>query len=329
MRARLRRRVVWDRLSATDTWAVDDARSGVGRADLTVLLVAAAAVSTSGPMIAALTAPALAIAFWRNFLGTAVTAAYVGSRPSLRRELRGLTLRQLRLCAAAGVLLAAHFATWTPSLDYTTVASATALVSTQPVWTAMGLRLLGNRVSGGAWIGIAASMLGVVLLTGADLSVSSRALGGDLLALVAGGLAAAYMIVGQEVRRTVGTAVYTTVCYGVCAGALLVAALLSGTALSGYDSETWLRLIGLTVAAQLLGHTLFNRVVGRVGATLAATVILLEVPGAALIAWWLLDQSPPHAALPAGVLLLAGVYLVVRAEGRRTSLPVDQGLADK
>lgn len=302
---------------------MNDARSAVGQADLTVLLVAAAAVSTSGPMIAALTAPAIAIAFWRNFLGTAVTAAYVGSRPSLRRELRGLTSRQLRLCAAAGVLLAAHFATWTPCLSYTTVASATALVSTQPVWTAIGLRLLGNGVARGAWIGIAASMFGVVLLTGADLSVSSRALGGDLLALVAGGLAAAYMIVGQEVRRTVGTAVYTTVCYGICAVALLVGALLAGVQLTGYDGETWLRLIGLTVTAQLLGHTLFNRVIGRVGATLAATVILLEVPGAALIAWWLLDQAPPRAALPAGALLLAGVYLVVRSEGRRAAVVLD------
>ncbi|MGQ0842604.1 MAG: DMT family transporter [Sporichthyaceae bacterium] len=288
-----------------------------------VLMVAAAAVSTSGPMIAALAAPALAIAFWRNFLGTAATAVVVGARPGLRRELRGLTARQLRLSAVAGVLLAAHFATWTPSLSYTTVASATALVSTQPVWTAIGLRLLGTPVSRATWIGIGAAMLGVVLLTGADLAVSSRALGGDLLALVAGALAAAYMIVGQEVRRTVSTAVYTTVCYGICAATLLAVALAAGVQLGGYDGETWLRLIALTVTAQLLGHTLFNRVVGRVGATLAATVILLEVPGAALIAWWLLDQTPPPAALPAGALLLAGVYLVVRAEGRRTSLPVD------
>ncbi|MGQ0465627.1 MAG: DMT family transporter [Sporichthyaceae bacterium] len=302
---------------------MNDARGAVGRADLTVLLVAAAAVSTSGPQIAALAAPAIAIAFWRNFLGTAATAVYLGARPSLRRELRGLTSRQLRLSAAAGVLLAAHFATWTPSLTYTTVASATALVSTQPVWTALLLRFLGNGVSRGTWLGIGASMAGVLLLTGVDLSVSSRALGGDLLALVAGALAAAYMIVGQEVRRTVSNAVYTTVCYGVCAGTLLIGALLAGVQLTGYDGETWLRLIALTVAAQLLGHTLFNRVVGRVGATLAATVILLEVPGAALIAWWLLDQNPPAAALPAGVLLLTGVYLVVRSEGRRAVVSGD------
>jgi drug/metabolite transporter (DMT)-like permease len=296
---------------------------GVAHADLIVLLVAAAAVSTSGPMIAAITAPALAIAFWRNAFGTLATAAVVGARPGLRAEIRNLTARQLKLSAAAGVLLAAHFATWTPSLTYTTVASATALVSTQPVWTAVFLRLLGDRVSRATWIGIAIAMLGIVLLTGADLAVSGRALGGDLLALVAGALAAAYMIVGQEVRRTVSTAAYTTVCYGICAGTLLLVCLGARVELAGYDGETWLRLLGLTVMAQLLGHTLFNRVVGRVGATLAATVILCEVPGAALIAWWLLDQTPPDAVLPAGVLLLGGVYLVVRSEGRRANLPVD------
>jgi drug/metabolite transporter (DMT)-like permease len=82
------------------------------------------------------------------------------------------------------------------------------------------------------------------------------------------------------------------------------------------------------VAAQLLGHTMFNRVVGRVGATVVSTAILLEVPMAAIIAAIFLDQSLRAVAIPAGLLLLAGVYVVVRAEGRareeqQANLPVD------
>ncbi len=296
---------------------------GLAPGDLVVLGLASVAVSTSGPMIAALTAPALAIAFWRNFLGAGATLLVVGARGSARQELRSLTRRQVGLITSAGVLLAAHFACWTPSLSYTTVASATALVCSQPVWTALGERLLGRPVTRRTWVGIAVSLAGVVLLTGADVNVSGRALTGDLLAVTAGALAAAYMLVGQEVRRTVSTGVYTGLCYSVCAGSLLIAALIGGVQLTGFDGETWLRLLALTVAAQLLGHTLFNRVVGRVGPTVVATAILLEVPGAALIAAVFLDQTPPATAIPAGMLLLAGVYIVVRSENRRTTPPVD------
>lgn len=295
-------------------------------ADLAVLLLATVAVSTSGPMIAAIAAPALAIAFWRNAIGAAATVCTGAARSAVRAEIRSLTGRQLRLIAVAGLLLAAHFACWTPSLSYTTVASATALVCAQPVWTALGLRLAGRTVSAATWVGIWVSFAGVLLLTGADLAVSGRALVGDLLALAGGVLAAAYMGVGEVVRREIGTAVYTGLCYTACALALLVACLATGTALAGYDTETWWRLLALTATAQLLGHTLFNRVIGRVGATVVGTAILLEVPGAALIAAVFLDQAPPATAVPAAALLLVGVLTVVRAEGRARAaaqLPVD------
>ena len=53
--------------------------------------------------------------------------------------------------------------------------------------------------------------------------------------------------------------------------------------------------------------------------------ILLEIPGAALIAAVFLGQRPPLLALPAAALLLAGLALVIRdsSRGVETSLPVE------
>lgn len=301
-------------------------RSGLLNSDLVVLGVALTAVSTSGPLIAATAAPALAIAFWRNALGAAVMGSVVLARRGLRAELAGLSRREVKLVALAGVLLAAHFACWTPSLRFTTVASATALVCAQPVWSALGDRMLGRPVSRATWAGIAVSLLGVLLLTGADLAAGSpRAVYGDVLAIVGGMLAAAYTLAGEAARRTVSTPAYTTLCYGTSALVLFVAALATGADLGGYSGETWARILALTVAAQLLGHTLFNRVVGRLGATVVSTAILVEVPGAALIAAVFLDQTPPATVVPAGILLLGGLAAVVRAQGRarRAAMPVD------
>jgi drug/metabolite transporter (DMT)-like permease len=292
------------------------------RGDLALMAVGVLAVSTSGPIIAATAAPALAIAFWRNAFGAIATAPLLLTRARLH-ELAGLTARERLLIATAGLLLAVHFAAWVPSLDYTSVASSTALVCLQPVWAALIARVRGEHVPAQAWAGMAAALAGVLLLTGVDFSVSARALVGDLLALVGGMFAAAYTTVGAAVRRTVSTVGYTAGCYAACALVLLAACLAGRQQVTGYDAQTWLKLLALTVGAQLLGHSLFNRVVGRIGATAVSMAILLEVPGAAVIAALWLGQMPPPAAIPAAALLLAGIAMVVGARGRAAAAAVD------
>jgi drug/metabolite transporter (DMT)-like permease len=289
--------------------------------DLALLAVALLAVSTSGPIIAATAAPALAIAFWRNALATGVLAPYVVVRRRRRAELRRLTRREIGLAVLAGAMLAAHFGTWVPSVTLTSVASSTALVATQPVWAAVLARLRGERIPGLAWAGIAVAVVGAALLAGVDLSVSPRALVGDLLAVAGGAFAALYMTAGAEARRSLSTTTYTTLCYLSCALLLLAVCAASGQALTGYPARAWLLLVALTAGAQLLGHSLFNRVLRTTSATVVSLSILLEVPGAALLAAVFLGQRPPAAAVPAAALLVAGIALVVRAGAR--AVPVE------
>jgi drug/metabolite transporter (DMT)-like permease len=291
--------------------------------DAVLLTVALVAVSTSGPLIAATAAPALAIAFWRNAMASGALLPVV--LLTCRDELRALDRRELRWAALAGLFLALHFATWIPSLSYTSVASATALVATQPVWAALLATMRGAPVSRAVWTGIGVAMAGALLLTGVDLRVSGQALLGDLLALAGGAFAAAYMVAGSEVRRSVSTTTYTFLCYSVTALILLGACLVGGQQLTGYDAVTWWQLAALTVGAQLLGHSLCNLVLRSTSVTVVSLALLFEIPGAALIAAVFLGQTPPLLALPAAVMLVAGLALVIRASGRATepSLPVE------
>lgn len=291
--------------------------AGAPGLDTALLAVGVVAISLSGPLVREAAAGALAIACWRNLLAAGVLLPVVGGRRALRAQVGRTTTRERRLVLASGALLAAHFATWVPSLSYTTVASSTALVCTQPVWAAVIGRRRGEPAGRRTGAGIALALVGVVLLTGVDLSVSGRALFGDLLALVGGMLAAAYTSVGAEVRRTVSTTVYTTGSYTVAAALLAGAAVAGGQALGGYDARTWWVLVGLTAGPQFLGHSLFNRVVGVLGATVVSVVILLEAVGSPLIAWWWQGETPPVAAVPAAALLLGGVALVVTDPRRR------------
>ena len=178
-------------------------RTAIGRpkaVDLSLLGVAVVAVSFSAPLVREAAAPALVIALYRNLFASAVLVpvSFVRHRAELRR-LRTST-QERRLSIAAGVVLAAHFATWIPSLSFTSVASSVALVATQPIWAALIARARGERVPDMAWWGIGIAFAGTIVLSGVDLSLSGRALFGDALALLGGILAAVYVTIGGEQR---------------------------------------------------------------------------------------------------------------------------------
>lgn len=283
--------------------------------DAGLLAVAVAGVSASGPLMAAAAAPALAIAFWRNAIGAAGSGLLAGLRQ--RAEFAGLDRRDRTVAVVAGAFLAVHFGTWAPAVKLTSVASATALVATQSVFAGLIAAAAGRRLPRAAWFGMALAIAGTALIAGADVAISGRALAGDLLALIGGLASAAYMTAGARARRGMSAPAYTTICYGVCALGLLVACLVGRQSLGGYSGRAWLLILAVTGCAQLLGHSLFNVVLRSVSPTAVSLAILLETPGAAVIAAVWLHQVPPISAVPGLVLLLAGLIVVVRAGGQR------------
>lgn len=294
---------------------------------LTAVLLAlgVAGVSLAAPIGAAAAAPALAIAFWRNASGAVVAGLTAVALPATRTELRSPAARRARRPSLeAGVWLAVHFACWMPSLKLTSVAAATALVCSTPVWLVAWDLLRRRRVRPSVLVGVGLSLTGVLLITGVDATASREALLGDLLALVGGISAGGYVLAGARAREHVSTTTYTLVTYTVCAALLLGLCLATRTQLAGYTAETWLLLAAVTVFAQLLGHSVFNRTLRTAGPTTVALTLLLEVPGASLVAWLWFGLSLPPALVPGAVLLLLGLVVVIvrNVTPRRGDVPV-------
>jgi drug/metabolite transporter (DMT)-like permease len=274
------------------------------------LVTAVLAVSSSAPLIAAAAAPALAIAFWRNAIA-AVTLTPITYGPRRAELLSVVRRREGLLCVLAGVALAAHFATWMPSVQIGSVATATALVATQPVWQGLIAAWRGRRPSRLGWLGIALAVAGTAWATGADVSVSGRAVASDVLAVLGAIFVAIYMALGERAREDLSTTTYTWICYSTCALVLLLVCLVGRVHLSGYPGPTWLKILAIVAGAQLLGHSMFNYALQHASATTVSVLALLEVPGAALIAWVWLGQRPHAATLPGLTVLLAGVIVVL------------------
>ncbi|MBB3676337.1 DMT family transporter [Modestobacter versicolor] len=292
--------------SAAPAWAVHRP----GSRDVGLMAVAVLGVSFSGPLTAMVAASFLAIAFWRNAAGAALLLPVLLLRE--RATLHGLRPRQLVSSLVAGLFLAAHFAAWLPSLSMTTVAASTALVTTTPIWTALAARAAGVHLPAQVWWGLGLAVLGAALIAGVDVTVSWEALAGDGLALLGAICAGGYMLAGARARERLTTSAYAIVCYSTCAVVLAVAAVVADVPLAGFSARDWWLIAAITFCAQLLGHTLLNLVLSSVGPTVVGLAILLEVPGALLVALVLLDQVPPLLAVPGMVAVVIGVALVVR-----------------
>lgn len=280
-------------------------------------------VSASGPLIAGTLAgtsvTALAIAFWRNAIASVVMAAPVVVRSP--GQFRRLTRRDLLWASLAGVALAFHFVCFILSLTLTSVAASTALVCLQSGWIAVFAVLRRRKLPVAVLAGLGLAFLGVVAITGLDLGSSHEAVLGDLLAVAGGILAGLYTMAGGKARQTMGTGTYTALCYGVCAALVAVMALATGQRLTGFEPAGWAGILAITGAAQLVGHTAFNHLVATLSPLVVSMFILLEIPGAALLAAVFLGEVLPGGTYAGLGLILAGLAVVVLGQRRNRREP--------
>ncbi|MEM6292373.1 MAG: DMT family transporter [Myxococcota bacterium] len=263
-------------------------------APLPPLVVAAGRVSITALLLAA-----LGIRTWPRALRS------LRERPALRRRV-----------ALAGALLALHFGTWIASLTLTTVLRSMALVALQPMFAGVLGRLLGDRVSPWLYVGAAVSCAGTWVLIGAGAEAGDGAqarLVGDLLALVGGAAAAAYLAAGRSVRDDLPLSNYLSLVNVTAAALLALAVVAFGVGIPAVHDGAWGAVVVLGVVPGVIGHGLFNWVVRKVPVHIVSFAVLLEPIGASLIAFVLLGRTVTMWEVVGTAIVLLGVAVGTRA----------------
>jgi drug/metabolite transporter (DMT)-like permease len=275
------------------------------RPDLIRLGVGILGIGTSGPLIAMSTMPIASLIFWRNLGGAIITAPFALRHKQWNQRLG------MKWSILAGVLLALHFCGFFLAMRWTSVAAGTAIVALQPIFAALFVKFSGGHIPSRAWLGMAVSFAGVLLISGVDLHISLRSFLGDLASFVSAALAALYMLAGSRAQETLETTTYTTVAYFVCAITVLPISLFTGVPIIHFSAKEWWIVIGLILGAQILGHTMFNSALKRVSPAIVSLIIFFEVPTSALLAFWWLHQKPALGVFPGIAMILFGCTLVV------------------
>ena len=201
------------------------------------------------------------------------------------------------------------FAFWIASLEHTSVASSVVIVTSNPIYVAIGAAvLLRERSSMRVMVGIAIALAGGVVIALGDWGLGDRRLFGDSLALLGAVAVAGYYIAGRNLRERLSILGYIAPVYGAAAVILVAAALATGTQLTGFGVEVYGWLVLLALLPQLVGHSSLNWSLGYLPATLVATAVMAEPIGASLLAWLVLDEAPPVSSVAGGALVLVGVF---------------------
>ena len=277
------------------------------------LAIGIVAVSFASIFIRLAEAPSLVIAASRLTIASLILAPAAFIRG--KDELRSLTKGDLRLALLSGLFLGVHFATWISSLEYTSVASSVVFVSTSPMFVGLASHfLLKERVSRQMFAGIAASVLGGMIVGYGDFGLGTRELFGDFLALAGAVAVSVYLLVGRKLRRHLSLLSYIFLVYGTAAVFLIAVCLAMGHTLSGYSRQTYLLFVLLAVVPQIIGHSSYNWALKYLPATLVGVATLGEPIGSTILAYFALKEAPTLAKLGGGVLILAGIYVSSRAE---------------
>lgn len=276
-----------------------------------VLLLGVVAVSWAAIFIRLAEAPALVIAAWRLSLAAIPVLIFAGTR--MRRERSAYTGMTAALTVLSGVFLALHFALWIASLQYTSVVMSVVLVTTQPLFVALASPfLLNERPTLEVALGIGLAACGALIMASSSFGDSGESLRGALYATLGAVFAAGYFMIGRHVRGTLSLGAYIGLMYPTAAMILVLAAIVSGVSLFGYDLRTYLMFALLALVPQLIGHSSLNWSLRYFPAAVVTLAVLGEPVGATTLAALVLHEVPTLLQVGGGALVLLGVWLALR-----------------
>lgn len=255
----------------------------------------------------------LAVAALRLSLAGAVL---LGIGAVFRTREAPISRAQRTILLVAGVALAAHFATWIASLEYTTVAVSTLLVSTSPLWTTLYDAVArGRRFPLVVPLAFISGIAGLALVTSSNRSLPphpGHAVLGAALALAGSAAFAVYLLLVRDVRADLSTRAIVTTTYTTAAIVMVIAALIAHQTPPGlHNYGAWGGILAMALVSQLLGHTGINAALRWFSPTAVSFSTLLEPVIAAVLALALFGETLSAAAIAGGVVLLGSIGTIL------------------
>jgi drug/metabolite transporter (DMT)-like permease len=168
-----------------------------------------------------------------------------------------------------------------------------------------------ERLSRKAILGIVIALGGVAIINYGGFTLGMDVIMGNILALLAAIAVGIYLIIGHHLRGKISLLTYLSFVYIGAALILLAAMLISGYSLTGYPANTFLMFLLLALIPQLVGHSILNKALRLVPATIVSVAILGEPIGAIILGYIILGEGITTIEAIGSVLSLGGISMVM------------------
>jgi drug/metabolite transporter (DMT)-like permease len=269
------------------------------------LVLGAIAVGASPIFVRMADVGPYASAFWRTFLALPFLWAWA------RIETRdGSVMAFDRPVVLAGLFFAGDLFFWHLAILGTTVANATFLATTAPIWVAFGAWLLTREtVSLHTIVGLALCLSGGAALLGQSYGFAPERLLGDVFGLATAVFFGGYVLAVRSARQRHGAGRMIFLSTIVTTACLFVIALLFDSRVLPQSASGLAVLVVLAVMCQAGGQGLVAIALGTLPATFSALVIFIEAIAAAAFGWAILGEALGPIQVLGGVLILIGIWV--------------------
>lgn len=280
-----------------------------------ILVLALLSVSTSSIIARFLPdVSAVVISFWR----LAFAAFFVWIYTAFYRQIR-IDKKNYKLYVFSGLFLALHFTCFYAAVKLTSIANATLLGITAPMFTILFERLiLKRKLNPSILIGLVFALCGTIIIASSGFVLNDSSLLGKLFGMSAALFIALVYILADKLRVDSNTIAYTRLLYTIAAFFLLIISVLSGESIFAIHSIDLVWLAALGIVPTILGHSLFYYAIKYTSPTIIASVPLGEPIIASILAWLFFLEKVPIITLAGGILILFGVYFIIANSSRAT-----------
>ncbi len=273
-----------------------------------VLVVALFAVSTSSIIARFLPdVSSTVISLWRLVFASIAVWLYSFFKPQNK-----INKQNIIPFVLSGFFLGLHFVCFYQAVKLTSIANATLLGITAPMFTLLIERFSFKRkFKKIVFIGFAVALIGTIMITGLNFSITDSTEVGKLYGLSAALCIAIVYLLANKIRTDTRTVSYTRLLYLIAAMLLFVIASTNGENIFALNKSDYLWLLALGLIPTILGHSLLYYGIKFTSPTIIASVPLGEPVIASILAWMIFFEKVPFITLTGGILILFGVYLII------------------
>ena len=273
-----------------------------------ILILALLSVSSTSIVIRSLPlVPALTMAFWRMMIASIILWLY-----SFYKKPNPLKKKSLNQVALAGFFLGLHFACFFWGVRNTSIANATLLANTSPLFT-VGLTIIFYKsVSKKVLFSILTALFGVFLIQGSEMSSSSTTNLGNIASLFSGFCIAMVYIMAKKIRKENNTLAYGRSLFFFAATTIGLVCLATKVSLFSFELLDLRWFLFLGVVPSIFGHNSLNYVLKFLSPTAVASIPLGEPIIASIFGWFLFGETIPKHSLEGAPFVLAGIYFTVK-----------------